>query len=313
MFSIDQKITDLKIRERTLHKVFFSMNIHPVAALEQGAAEDAKSYVFFFKEGSKFLSFIGLYFIRANRTVYYSYSSNPFSESDLSAVEEEALGFAEEMGAMLDELGLAKMSDVEKDSWIDKQDIFSIWKETEAKAETEAETKVEVKAETIAETKAEEQSTSGSIAQTLTAASSAPVVPEAPSVIVQPAPALVETSAPVQPSLAQQPAPSIPAELPPAPAAQSAAAPSPLPGSQVQAPETSRPQVKRVAVPPRTAVEQPKTAVRDAALSSEDVLEQAVKAGVVKAPKLSAKKDKQSAAGIATRDKEVLARLLASF
>ena len=111
MFTIDTNITDLKIKERNLYKVLFSMNIHQVATPEL-SAEDAKSYVFFFREGGRYLSYIGLHFLRTDRKMYYSHSANPFSESELPAVEDEARSFAEDMGAMLDELGLAKMSDV---------------------------------------------------------------------------------------------------------------------------------------------------------------------------------------------------------
>jgi hypothetical protein len=45
----------------------------------------------------------------------------------------------------------------------------------------------------------------------------------------------------------------------------------------------------------------------------DDLLEEAVKAGVVKAPNAKLKKDIRSANGIVSRDKEALARLLASF
>jgi hypothetical protein len=45
----------------------------------------------------------------------------------------------------------------------------------------------------------------------------------------------------------------------------------------------------------------------------DDVLDEAVKAGVVKSPNARLKKDIVSASGIVSRGKEALARLLASF
>ena len=291
MFTIDTKITDLKIKERNLSKVFFSMNIHQVATPEM-SAEDAKSYVFFFREGGRYLSYIGLHFVRTDRKLYYSHSANPFSESELPDVEDEARSFAEGMGAMLDELGLAKMSDMEKDRWIDEQDIFST-KRTVAGQPAEAD---------VVHHPAEQ---------------SAPVVPPVPSA----QPVSAEPSAPTEKTVLVQPAPALqpPPVIPPAsterippvrqapvePAAQSMSEPSPVPVEQtqiqtpVQSRETSRPQRKQAAAPPRQL--------------AGDVMEQAVRAGIVKAPKQPLKDDALSPANVASRDKEALARLLASF
>ena len=49
MFTIDQNITDLKIKERRILKILFSMNIHQVASPEM-ILEEARSYVLFFGE-----------------------------------------------------------------------------------------------------------------------------------------------------------------------------------------------------------------------------------------------------------------------
>ena len=286
MFTIDTNITDLKIKERNLYKVLFSMNIHQVATPEL-SAEDAKSYVFFFREGGRYLSYIELHFLRTDRKMYYSHSANPFSESELPAVEDEARSFAEDMGAMLDELGLAKMSDVEKDRWIDEQDIFSSKKK-------------------------DEQPATASAVQPPQAEQSAPAVQPAPA--PQPAPADLsappEKSAPVQQTPVPRPEPIVQAmpEPGPAPAEQSQVQ------TPVQSPAPSRPQRKQ-AVTPRQPADRPKTAapVSDPQPSVDDVMEQAVKAGIVKAPKQPLKKDIRSSPGVASRDKEALARLLASF
>lgn len=283
MFVIDTKITELKIKERSLYKVFFSMNIHQVATPEL-SAEDAKSYVFFFREGGRYVSYIGLHFVRTDRKLYYSHSANPFSESELPEVEDEARSFAEGMGAMLDELGLAKMSDMEKDRWIDEQDIFSLKK------------------------KADEQPAAAGVAQHRQAEESAPAVQPAPA--PQPAPAVQsappEKSAPVQQTPVPLPGPLVPSMPDPgtAPAGQSKVE------ATVQSPPPSRPQKKQAAAP-RQPADRPKTSGPQPFV--DDVMEQAVKAGIVKAPKQPLKKDIRSSSGVTSRDKEALARLLASF
>jgi hypothetical protein len=298
MFTIDTDITDLKIKERNLYQVFFSLNIHQVATPEL-SAEDAKSYVFFFQESGRYLAYIGLHFLRTDRKLYYRHSANPFSESELPDVEEEARSFAEDMGAMLDELGLAKMSDMEKDRWIDEQDIFSSRQKT--------------------------------VEQPATAAG-AQLQQAEPSAPAQPAPVAESIAAPVsvQPAPASQVAPAVP----PAPSGKSAPIqqapvtrpepieqpvpePAPAPAGQtlVEEPSPSQPQIKQ-APAPRQPAARPKTAAPVSASrpSAEEVMEQAVKAGIVKAPQQPLKKDiRSSTGGVASRDKEALARLLASF
>jgi hypothetical protein len=280
MFTIDAKITDLKIKERNLYKVLFSMNIHQVATPEL-SAEDTKSYVFFFREGGKYLSYIGLHFLHTDRKMYYSHSANPFSESELPAVEEEARSFAEDMGAMLDELALVKMSDVEKDRWIDEQDIFSTVKKTREAAP--------------------EQAAAAGVDQGQSAAQSATVAPPSPG--VQPAPA----------SAAEKAAPAEPAPRP-APAEQPLPEPSPAEQPAVETPVRPAPRAQRKQAAPRPSAAVPKTPVSvPEAPPAEDILQQGVEAGIVKAPKQPLKKDIRSANGAVGRNKEALARLLASF
>jgi outer membrane biosynthesis protein TonB len=237
------------------------------------------------------LSYNGLHFLRSDRKLYYSYSANPFPESELPAVEDEARNFAEDMGAMLDELSLAKMSDVEKDRWIDEQYVLSSKKQ------------------------ADEQPATADVAQPQQG---------------EPAPAVQPVPAPVQPAPAPQPAPAVlspppepilPAPVPrPEPIVQTMPEPGPAPAEQVQdesprqASVPSRPQRKQAAAP-RQPPDRPKTAapVSDPQLSLDDVMEQGVKDGIVKAPKQPLKKDIRSSSGVTSRDKEALARLLASF
>jgi len=132
MFTIDQKTTEIELREKRLFKVLLSMNNHQVATPDT-SLEEARSYVFFFREGKNKLSvYIGLHLLTTDRKLFYAHSANPFSEDDLKDVEEEARNFAEDLGAMLDEVDFAHMSDLERDDWMENQSIFSKKKPPEA-------------------------------------------------------------------------------------------------------------------------------------------------------------------------------------
>jgi hypothetical protein len=133
MFTADPNITDLKVKEKGIHKILFSMNIHQVATPEL-SAEDARSYVIFFREGSSLSAYIGIYFMRTDRRFYYSYTANPFPFEGLSDVEDEARGFVEDMGFVLDEINIGGMSLDEKNRWLDEQPMFSRTKPAEPQA-----------------------------------------------------------------------------------------------------------------------------------------------------------------------------------
>jgi hypothetical protein len=132
MFTIDPKITARDLKKKILFKVFLSMNIHQVATPET-SLEEARSYVFFAREGRNRLSaYIGLHLLQTDRKLFYAHSANPFLEEVLQDVEEEARYFAEDLGAMLDEVDFAGLSEPEQDSWIEGQSIFSQKKQPEA-------------------------------------------------------------------------------------------------------------------------------------------------------------------------------------
>jgi hypothetical protein len=322
MFAIDPSISDLKIRERNLIKVLFSMNIHQVANPEM-SLEEARSYVFFFREGGKLQAYVGLYLVASDRRLYYTHSSNPFPEKALDDVEEEARAFAEDLGALLDEIDFGKLSREEKNRWIDDQEMFSGRKDPDSGQEPES-------------------AGSQPAAAVLSVAGDQHVVqPRAvPSAAVpsqQPEPVVP----PVQPM-------STPGGIHPQPVSLPAAQQQPAPmGQPAVSPATPEPGVRSVQAealamqtPPAPAVQAPQAAVRktpgsqsvssaprraeqpDTSVANEeetpgprvdDLLEEAVKAGVVKAPNAKLKKDIRSANGIVSRDKEALARLLASF
>ena len=125
MFTTDTTIVDLRIKERNLYKAIFSMNFHQVAIPELGV-EEARCYIFFFREGDKFSAYIVLYIPHTGRRLYYTYSSNPFPEADLPLVEDVARAFGEDMGFFLDEKSFASSSTAEKNLWIDEQPLFGL-------------------------------------------------------------------------------------------------------------------------------------------------------------------------------------------
>ncbi len=282
MFTVDPNITDLKNKEKSLCHLLFSMNIHEVATPEM-SVEEARTYVLFFREGiGKMSAYIGLNFINSGRKLYYTHSANPFSIEERPAVENEALGFAEDLGAMLDVINIDKMSWEEKRTWFEEHEVFSIKKKTE-----------------------EQAFSSPSVQPSVVNAA------DAPGCVVQP---------PAQPSAAR-PASSIPdsetqnaLERPGvAPKSEPAGKPAasgyePQQQSQdIRKKQTAGPAAKTMISPSSAAIESPVFE------RTGDVLEEAVKAGVVKAPKTQLAKDIQASAGVVSRDKEALARLFSSF
>jgi len=255
MFTVDPTITDLKVKEKSMLKVLFSMNKHQVATPEMNL-EEVRSYVIFCREGGgKISAYIALHLLDTNRGLFYPHSSNPFPEENMNAVDEEARGFAEGLGAMLDEIDITKMTSEEKNHWIDDQAIFNLTKQIEAKQAEQT-------------------------AAPATGSSEQPTQPQ-------------EAAAqPQEADASANPVNTIPA--PPAP--------EPPPQPLVQ----PRP-------PKRPATSPTKTVQRVSAKRSEDVIQRAIKAGVVKAPKSQLNKEIRSTNGIVSRDKEALARLLSSF
>jgi hypothetical protein len=257
MFTIDPQITDLKVREKNITKILFSMNIHQVATPEM-MLEDARSYVLFFRESKgRYSAYIALHLLTTNRRLYYSYFSNQFSEEQLDAVEEEALAFVEGLGAMIDELDFSNMSDSAQDRWLDEQDIFSEKPKTEAQPAPQPET-----------------------------------------------PPAQPIAAPIQPQPETPPAQPIAASIQPqpvAPPAQPIAAP-------IQ-PQPVAPPVQPIVAPIRPQPKQQKSAAKQ----QQEIMQQAIKASIAKSTNKTSSKEAQPIAGVVSRDREALARLLASF
>lgn len=286
MFTIDTTITDLKVREKNILKVLFSMNIHQVATPEM-MLEDARSYILFFRESkAKYTAYIALHLLTTDRKQYYSHFSNPFNEDQLDAVEDDALAFVEGLGAMIDEIDFSKMSDSAQDRWLDEQEIFS------AKPVAEAQPAAPPAQAQPVETPAPQPAASAP-------EPAAPLVqPQPVAAPIQPqpiaAPASQPVAAPVQPQPVAPVAQPIPAPIQPQPIA----APAPQP---VSAPV--QPQV-RTMPQPQQQKQQQKTPAR----RQQELVEPVVKASVAKPIKKP-----QPATGVVSRDREALARLLASF
>jgi hypothetical protein len=351
MFIIDQTIKDFKIRERNIIKVFFSMNKHQVATPEM-MLEEARTYIMFFREAKhKISAYIGLHLLITDRKLYYAHPSNPFPEEELDAVQEEALSFAEGLGAMLDEIDFSRLSSEEAVNWMDNQDIFKSLPETKSTPETRTAIAVQ------SELPAGQQVPSGpspvsehailshaplpSIDQS---ASVTPYVQSPQQQEVQPPPIVPHTATIPQSSHPQQvttvePAPQqaspVTPEVQQPRHAQTAPAISQGQGLSKeelgemqpyeQAPVDPKSEGKRppqrkpgagiqgiqAKLPPRATAA--KTPSSAAHKSRQEIFEQAIKSGFVKVPKPSGRKASPSAAGFVSRDREALARLLTSF
>jgi hypothetical protein len=239
MFTTDPTIVDLKIKERNLYKAIFSMNFHQVATPELGV-DEARFYLFIFREGSKFSAYIVLYMPNSGRRAYYTHSSNPFPEADLPMVEDVARAFGEEMGFFLDEKSFASASSVEKNLWIDEQPLFG-FKTPEEQALADALRMSETTAAPAAEQPTAPAGAAGKVASTIPEAPAPPPaaqpIPAAPE--YQPTPwapaAQPIPAAPIYPQAPAQPVPAAPPAAPvyyqPAPAAPIA---QPAPAAPVQ-------------------------------------------------------------------------------
>lgn len=310
MFTIDISIKDLNVRERNMIKAFFSMNNHQVATPEM-MLEDARSYIMFFRESSgKISAYIGIHLLLTGRKLFYSHSSNPFPEQEISSVEEDARIFAEGLGAMLDEVDFTKMDHREKMLWIDTQDIFSAQHE-KPEVSVAAEPAIPAPQEPVQ-------------ARQVTA----PPSPQSPEISeTEQTPPHVSPAQQIPPAEnIQRPVHAVPQQASPAPAVQEEEAAPALPVPTVTAPapqaktrQQNAPKIASAGKGEENIEEEYETdATGDSPVSSAsrerlEILQSAIKAGIVKPPKPSRKKDTQSASGVVSRDREALARLLTSF
>lgn len=372
MFGINDAITDLKIKERTIFKILYSMNSHPVS-MPGYAGEEARCYILLFSEGPNLSSFIGFYLSRVDRKFFYSYSSNPFPFEAAKDVEEEARAFADDMGFLLDEINVSGMAADDRNQWIEEQFIFGYRKPEIVEGgnespmrEPDAPEKTGVTGQPPPAMQAAKPQPEIPVQEMfIEVIPAAPQAPEPPPALqpFQPAPHQLPQQQPGQPPQGypayppdlppQQPAPGYPPEqqayppaYPPYPPAQQPTPERPpetmTPMDRLEPPEPDHPEnlppkpsqkpapplrgpVKKKAVP-QTAPARPAPVARAAeALPDEleydapearprSLFEEAIKEGVVKPPRPKpAKPAVHGPNGVVSRDKEALARLLASF
>ncbi len=316
MFTIDPTVTDSSLKEKTLVKALFSMNNHEVATPEMNV-EEARSYVFFFREGkARRSAFIGLHLLRSDRKLYYKHSSNPFPEEEMLEVEEDARGFAEDLGAMLDEIDFAFMSESERQHWIDGQSIFSQKKQPEAEPVVEFSPGEQLKTEA---TPPVAQAIPETVPEILTA-------PVQPTLTAMPAPVTEPRVPPLRPATAAKPAavpepPVAPVQPASVPRIQEAAAPVSAPATPEPLPFEPKPKEGVPDASPRTAPylssvqpSAPKASPLAAATKKrQEIMQNAIKAAGGKPLKQSLKNGSSSSSGVVSRDREALARLLTSF
>jgi hypothetical protein len=273
MFTIDPKLTEKDLKGKNIFKVLLSMNNHQVATPET-SLEEARSYVFFIREGRNRISaYIGLHLLLTDRKLIYAHSANPFIEDKLPDVEDEARDFAEYMGAMLDDVDFASMSDLEQDTWIEDTGFFSTKTQSEAAP----------------------------------APDQPAAVPEQPAPAPAPAPALQPAATPVQPAPAAEEI-SAPPEPPSVPVQ-----PVPKVEPQVyHAESTEQPRMAPVqeTLQQDAQAQNAQLAAKKRRQEMEQVEETT---GMEALPKPTEKKISYSATSVVSRDREALARLLTSF
>ncbi len=277
MFTIDPNIKEFVAKDRNIQKVYFSMNIHQVATPEM-ILEEARSYILFFRESPYRISaYIALHLRVTNRKLYYAHSSNPYPDEKQQEVEEEALTFAEGLGAVMDEIDMSKLSQENKNSWVAEQEIFN-------------------PKPAASETAQPEPVPSEQIPSDVQSAPVQPLPQSAPSIPVlqQPAP---------QPTPVVQPA-AAPLGSPPPPVQQAARIPEPFVQPQFTPPNDAVP------IAPPEPIAAPFAA---AAKSREAIVQKTAKAGTSKQSKAERKKDPHAMTGVVSRDREALARLFTSF
>jgi len=278
MFIIDSNITDLKVREKGIIKMLFSLNTHSVATPEM-SVEEARCYIIFFRETGRASAYIGMYLPHTDKRYYYAYSGNQFPLETVAEVEEETRKFAEDMGFLLDEVNLSAMSPGERSQWLDEQTIFGQKKEIKDKP-------VSAQAKPV-------QPAAG------TKPAPQPVATK-PVAVPQPGP---QPPTPVTPQPQTQPPAQPQRQQPQKKAEKPAPVQQPAPQTQPLTTETQRTDVS----PPSEA--EPALATK----RPDDVMTQAIKAGIVRPPQKQLRKELRSVTGVVSKDREALARLFASF
>lgn len=302
MFTIDPTITDLQLKEKNLFKVLFSINTHDVATPEM-SHERAISYVIFAREGkTKMSAFVGLHLLQTERKLFYRHSANPFLEKELQNVEDEARGFVEELGALLDEIDLSVMSAEDRERWINDQSLFMPPKEPVPVAAADS----EPAAAGVADNDPE-----GEIASAALLSPVQPVAVSSETALVPPMP-----SPAVQPVLEAKPA-AVQAAVPAAPVA--GAVPSGEKRETVPQPveDIASLQPQPVFVEKTAAVNtpvQPKSAsLADTVKKLQELMQSEIRVSLAKPEPPAPKKNAPSPTGVVSRDKEALARLFTSF
>jgi hypothetical protein len=348
MFTVDPNITELNLKKKTIVRMFFSMNVHQVATPEM-MLEDARSYVIFFREGKeRFSAYIALHLLSTNRSLYYSHSSNAFLNEEMEGVQDDAFAFAESLGAMLDEINFSKMSEEAQHTWIDEQDIFSEKKRVEtrptpqhesvedagpaapvtqpahAPVQQQAEAQPVVPKQHLEKEPVVPPQQPVQAAQVTTFVQES-LVPEPQQPVQTPHPPAIPPVPEPEHTVHAAYAPVIVVEETPVSEPQQPAQPRQETATVTQAPQTPKAQ-KASAPPPRPAVQAPQQTMRPKTSQQpkqqpqpspdklqQEIMEMAIKAGIAKSPKKTQTVEQRPVAGLVSRDREALARLLTSF
>ena len=311
MFTIDNTITEMNIREKNILKLLFSMNVHQVATPEM-ILEEAKSYILFFRESAgKVSAYIALYLTVTDRRLFYVHSSNPFDEREMDAIEQEALEFSEGLGAMLDEKDFTMMTIEDKKAWIDAQEIFNPKIESAPAPPSSPQPAPEAQAASTPPAPSAAQPTPPAAPPVQEILKESVIAPPAVQVSpAAPAPTLAQPTPPLAPPVqesSKEPVTASPAvqAAPPVQQTQPSAEP-------VSHPEPSDLHEQKIQNRKTAAVSRYAVSSAEAARKRQEIMQKAIKEGIAKPPR-QAHGPAVSSTGVVSRDREALARLLTSF
>ena len=124
MFIVNDQMNGLP-REASLISILHSVN-EPMIAAADHPAEATRAYICLVSNGKNRLeSHIIFYLPQSKMRVMYTWEEGAFEPDGKSQVEEEALDFVENMGFMMDNTNLQKLSGNKRESLLSELPIFS--------------------------------------------------------------------------------------------------------------------------------------------------------------------------------------------
>lgn len=123
MFELILDLDSLPVEEDRVVQVQKGMNKLRVSVGEH-VSEPSQVYIITASEGDLYESYILFYMLEPGIRVIYGHEGNPYGPDDLEEVEQEAVDFVEEMGAILEVVPWEGMSPEERWEWLVNESIY---------------------------------------------------------------------------------------------------------------------------------------------------------------------------------------------